>query len=192
MDERSFRIAVIVIAHVIFLSGFFLRLRLGHRELSLAADVPWWVRYAPPLVWLPWVLALVVDALHLPLAAEVRSAGLAIALAGALFAAWGIWTLGRQYLIGPDLVAGHRLVARGPYAVVRHPTYVGAVLYHVGASLALADAFLLLLTAAVVLPWLAYRAVVEEAVLARGLGDAYRDYQGRVPAFLPWPRSSRP
>lgn len=188
MDERSFRITAIVIAHVIFLSGFFLRLRLGHRELSLAADVPWWLRYAPPLVWLPWVVTLFIDALHVPLAVEVRYAGLAIALAGALFAAWAIWTLGRQYLIGPDLVAGHRLVAHGPYALVRHPAYLGILVYHVGAALPLGDLLLVVFTALLVLPYLAYRAVAEERVLLRGLGDEYERYAQRVPALLPWPR----
>lgn len=189
--DVSARIAVVVIAHVIFLTGFFLRLRLGHRGVARRAAVPWWVRYAPPLVWVPWVVALFVDALHVPLAAEIRYAGLAIALAGALFAAWGIWTLGRQYLIGPDLVVGHRLVADGPYALVRHPAYLGALVYHVGAALALGDLLLLLLTALVVLPYLAHRAVVEERMLLRGLGSEYQRYAQHVPALLPWPRPRR-
>jgi protein-S-isoprenylcysteine O-methyltransferase Ste14 len=187
MDEGAIRAAVIVIAHVIFLSSFFLRFVHAGRRHLLRADVPWWVRFAPPLVWIPWGVAVFVDAGEIDLADGVRLGGLVLALLGAAFAGWAMWTLGRKYGIGVDLFAGHEVVDRGPYAIVRHPMYLGILIYHVGAALALADVLLLVLTLVAVLPYLAIRIVAEERVLRAGL-PAYRAYAERVPVLLPFAR----
>jgi protein-S-isoprenylcysteine O-methyltransferase Ste14 len=73
---------------------------------------------------------------------------------------------------------GHRVVTEGPYALVRHPMYAGAILYFLGTppllgswyGLAFAPVFIVLLAA---------RAVMEEHVLTRAL-DGYPTYAARV------------
>lgn len=188
MDERQTRIALLLMAHVIFLSAFALRIRNGDRAHRLRSRASWWVEYAPPLAWIPWAIALVSDALRVPVAPGLRAAGLAIALAGALFAAWSMWRLGRSYAVRMDVFAEHRLVTDGPFALVRHPLYLGALVYHVGAVLALGDLLLAILTLVVVLPLLAYRATYEERALVAAFGDEYERYRARVPSLLPRPR----
>src|SRR5258707_302242 len=78
-----------------------------------------------------------------------------------------------------------RLVASGPFAVVRTPLYVGKILLWVGFALTarlvwLAPVILILLA-------LEYHAIVrwEEALLETRLGPAYRDYAARVPRWVP-------
>jgi protein-S-isoprenylcysteine O-methyltransferase Ste14 len=76
----------------------------------------------------------------------------------------------------------HRVVTRGPYAAVRHPGYVGLILW------ALATPFLLtswsaLAPAAVVVAWIVVRTVAEDELLRREL-DGYEAYRRRVPARL--------
>jgi protein-S-isoprenylcysteine O-methyltransferase Ste14 len=187
IDDRTARVVVIVAAHAIFLSGFALRLLRGERRHLVRAGAPWWLQYAPPLVWIPWVVAIGVPFGHIALSDAVRLLGLVLAVAGALFAAWSMWALGRQYAIGMDLFEGHRLVRGGPYAIVRHPMYLGILVHHVGAALLLSDVLLLVFTVALVLPYLALRLATEEMVLRHGLPE-YVAYESRVPPLLPFSR----
>jgi len=185
LDERSFRIAVILIGHIIFLSAGALRILRGQRDHWIRADAPWWIGYATTLIWLPLLVATLVYKAPFAIADELQLLGLGVALMGALFAAWGMWSLGRSYGIKLDLFAGHQLKTDGPYAVVRHPIYFGILVYHLGASVALESAFLLAGTVAYVLPLLLARIAWEERVLRAGFGEQYDRYALRVPPLVP-------
>jgi protein-S-isoprenylcysteine O-methyltransferase Ste14 len=191
MDDRSIRIAVLLSAHVIFLSAAALRIVRGQRGHLLRTEAAWWIQYYPPLVWLPFVLVYAQVA-WLPglvrtvdLAQGVQLTGFGVALASALFAAWGMWTLGRSYGIRLDLFEGHTLKTDGAFALVRHPMYLGIVLFHVGAAVALESVSLLVLTAIVVVPLTLARIAAEEAVLREGFGTRHVEYARRVPALIP-------
>lgn len=191
MDDRTLRIAVLLAAHVIFLSAAALRIVRGQRGHLLRTEAPWWIQYYPPFVWLPFVLVYsqvawfpsLIPAVDLEPA--VQLAGFAFALASALFAAWGMWTLGRSYGIRLDLFEGHTLKTDGVFALVRHPMYLGIVLFHLGASLALESLALLLITAFFVVPLTLARIAAEDAVLREGFGTQHVEYARRVPALMP-------
>jgi protein-S-isoprenylcysteine O-methyltransferase Ste14 len=191
VDDRSIRIAVLLAAHVIFLSAAALRIVRGERRHLLRTEAAWWIQYYPPLVWLPFVLVYVQVA-WLPslipaadLGTGVQLAGLAIAIGSALFAAWGMWTLGRSYGIRLDLFEGHTLKTDGAFGLVRHPMYLGIVTFHLGASLALESVALLVFTAIVVVPLTLARIVAEDGVLREAFGTRHVEYAGRVPALMP-------
>jgi protein-S-isoprenylcysteine O-methyltransferase Ste14 len=185
MDERSLRIAVLLSAHVIFLSAAALRILRGQRAHQLTTSAPWWVQYYPPLVWLPFVIAYL-QPVAVDLLEGVQYAGLAICVGSASFAAWSMWSLGKSYGIRLDVFAGHHLKTDGPYAIVRHPMYLGVVLFHIGATLALESVLLLIATAVIVVPLTAVRIGYEERVLREAFGDRYATYQRTVPALLPF------
>ena len=185
MDDRSLRIAVLLSAHLIFLSAAALRILRGRRAHLLMADAPWWVQYYPPLVWLPFVVAYV-QPLAIDLENSLQYIGLAIAFLSAAFAAWAMWSLGRSYGIRMDVFEGHTLKTNGPYALVRHPMYLGIVLFHLGASLALQSPLLLAATALFVVPFTAIRIGAEERVLRDAFGDRYLRYAERVSALIPF------
>lgn len=190
MDDRTIRIAVLLAAHVIFLSAAALRLVRGRRVHLVRTAAPWWIQYYPTLVWVPFVLAYSQVAWlsgllpSVGLAIGVQLAGLAIATISALFAAWAMWTLGRNYGIRLDLFAGHTLKTDGAFALVRHPMYAGILGYHVGAVLALESVPLLVLMAVIVVPLTLARIAAEERVLREGFAP-YTDYARRVPALIP-------
>jgi protein-S-isoprenylcysteine O-methyltransferase Ste14 len=73
---------------------------------------------------------------------------------------------------------GHRVVTTGPYAVVRHPMYAGAILYFLGTPLLLGSWYGLAL-APVLAALLAARAVMEERILTAAL-EGYPAYAARV------------
>ncbi|HYK98017.1 MAG TPA: isoprenylcysteine carboxylmethyltransferase family protein [Candidatus Acidoferrales bacterium] len=185
MDDRTLRIAVLLSAHLIFLSAAALRILRGQRGHQLIAESPWWVQYYPPLVWLPFLVAYV-QPMPVDLDRNVQLAGLALCVASALFAAWAMWSLGPSYGIRMDIFEGHRLVTAGPYALVRHPMYLGIVLFHIGASLALESTLLLAATLLYVVPLTAIRIVAEDKVLAAAFGEAFASYRQRVPTLLPF------
>ena len=187
MDDRALRIAVLLAAHIIFLSAGALRILRGQRKHLLESQAAWYLQYYPPLVWIPFVVAYFFPvAIDLPMA--LRLAGLAIAAASALFAAWGMWSLGKSYGIRMDLYEGHRLVTGGPYRFTRHPMYLGIVSFHVGATLAMESLALLVITLVYVIPFTAVRIRVEDRVLAAGFGDEFRMFARRVPALVPFGR----
>jgi protein-S-isoprenylcysteine O-methyltransferase Ste14 len=184
MDDRTFRISVLLAAHVIFLSAAALRLLRGQRGHALRSRAAWWLEYYPPLVWLPFVGAYFVP-VSVPIAFELRLLGLAIAVFSALFAAWAMWSLGSGYGIRMDLFSGHELVTSGPYGVVRHPMYLGILAFHVGATIAMESLLLLIATAVYVVPFTAARIGAEEKTLAAGFGPRWRAYAARVPPLVP-------
>jgi protein-S-isoprenylcysteine O-methyltransferase Ste14 len=185
VDDRTLHIAVLLSAHVIFLSAGALRLVRGQRAHQLVTRAPWWVQYYPPLVWVPFLVAYV-QPVPVDLDRGVQYFGLGLCLASAVFAAWAMWSLGTSYGIRLDVFAGHRLKIDGPYAMVRHPMYLGIVLFNAGATLAFESVLLLVATALVIAPLTAIRIGYEERVLHEAFGDRYTAYQRRVPPLLPF------
>jgi len=77
-----------------------------------------------------------------------------------------------------DVTAGQRVIDTGPYAIVRHPMYASAFFYLFGTPLALGSYWGLLALAAMT-PFLVWRLLDEERLLAREL-PGYMEYQRRV------------
>jgi protein-S-isoprenylcysteine O-methyltransferase Ste14 len=102
---------------------------------------------------------------------------------------WGRLTLGKMYFVstsfGAQLYADHRLVTRGPYALVRHPMYLGLVAAALGSLLLYHTWTTLGYT--IFAPFVLMRARREEMALAAEFGDEWREYCKKVPAFLPRP-----
>jgi protein-S-isoprenylcysteine O-methyltransferase Ste14 len=74
---------------------------------------------------------------------------------------------------------GQHVIDSGPYAVVRHPGYVGGILFMVGSGIALGSWLAWAILAAATAPFLMYRVVTEDRVLQTEL-PGYGDYAGRV------------
>jgi protein-S-isoprenylcysteine O-methyltransferase Ste14 len=77
-----------------------------------------------------------------------------------------------------EVAEGQKVVSTGPYAVVRHPMYASGSLYLAATPLALGSYWGLLAFAAMA-PFLIWRLLDEEQLLARDL-PGYREYRRRV------------
>jgi protein-S-isoprenylcysteine O-methyltransferase Ste14 len=77
-----------------------------------------------------------------------------------------------------QVAEGQRVITTGPYAVVRHPMYASALLYLIGTPLALGS-YWGFIALAFMLPFLIWRLIDEERLLARDL-RGYAEYQQRV------------
>jgi protein-S-isoprenylcysteine O-methyltransferase Ste14 len=114
-------------------------------------------------------------------------AGLGLYLAGMALAVAGRLALGSSYrpssTLAVTLASDHRLVTSGPFALVRHPMYLGLTLAALGALAVYRTWSTLLFVLQV--PVLAVRAHREEELLASTFGEAWQRYAARVPAWLP-------
>ncbi len=106
---------------------------------------------------------------------------------GMLLVLWGRLELGHNYLasgaLGVRLFENHQLVVTGPYAIVRHPMYLGLMLAALG-SVPMYFTWTTLFFAAFA-PMLLVRAHLEERVLGLEFGEAWIVYCERVPMLIP-------
>ena len=121
----------------------------------------------------------------------LQLAGIAAAIAGAALALWCIATFA---LVGRGTPAPfdppRRLVIRGPYAAVRNPMYIGALLALGGASLFYGSLALLGYALAFFVATHLFVALYEEPTLRRSFGAEYEAYCRRVHRW--WPVRGNP
>jgi protein-S-isoprenylcysteine O-methyltransferase Ste14 len=117
-----------------------------------------------------------------------RMAGAGLVLAGVGLNTWALAER-RWRSAGPfELERPDELVVTGPYAITRHPMYVGWWLIQLGVGTLAGSAWVLVLLPAELL--VEHRFVLEEeAALAELFPESYPDYAQRVPRYLGLPRA---
>ena len=115
------------------------------------------------------------------------ASGAVLSLLGMALIMWGRITLGRMYnvssALGTQLYSDQQLVTRGPFALVRHPMYVGALIAGIGAVLLYRTWAVVLVLAHESVFWV--RAGREDQALAAEFGKTWLAYARRVPAGIP-------
>ncbi len=114
----------------------------------------------------------------------VRDAGLALFLLGMILRIGPILALKERFTIHVAVQEGHELHTRGWYAIVRHPSYTGAILTLFGWALVFRSVVGLAL-ATMMVPLLVSRINAEENLLIRAFGDAYINYRAKTWRLLP-------
>jgi protein-S-isoprenylcysteine O-methyltransferase Ste14 len=94
-------------------------------------------------------------------------------------------TLKKNWSIEARMRPDHQLVRAGPYTYIRHPIYLGLLLFMLSLAVA-AGHFLQLLLAVPLYLWgTAIRTRVEDQLLAETFGAAFEDYRRDTPALIP-------
>jgi protein-S-isoprenylcysteine O-methyltransferase Ste14 len=107
-----------------------------------------------------------------------------VALAGDLIVALGFFAISLVFKENSftsatiELSVDQRVISTGPYALVRHPMYAGALVMLAGIPIALGSWWGLLVVVAI-MPALIWRLIDEERFLARNL-PGYVEYQRKV------------
>lgn len=114
------------------------------------------------------------------------TAALVMIWGGMIFRLWAVLTLGRFFRTIVRVHDDHQLITKGPYRMLRHPSYTGALATLAGFGLAMGNWLSLVL--AIGLPLIAFlrRIQVEEAALAGRFGDAFWEQKRRSWALLPF------
>jgi protein-S-isoprenylcysteine O-methyltransferase Ste14 len=171
----------------------------------------WWVAWFYPFVFRaphyqkrasitvsgPTLAGLFFEILGIALAFRLRlpadsPAGVARIAASWIFALLAVaiaWTsvthLGRQFRIRAGLYTDHQLVRTGPYAIVRHPIYASLLLMLLCTLLVLTPWRWMPVALAVFVLGTEIRVRTEDRLLASRFGGQFREYQRRVPAYIP-------
>ena len=105
---------------------------------------------------------------------------LLLVIAGTVFAIGAVLVLGRSISLLPE---ARRLVTRGPYALVRHPLYLGEIIALAGVALQYLSAWALLLLG-LVWAFQLQRMKYEELVLSESFSE-YEGYMARTARLVP-------
>lgn len=124
--------------------------------------------------------------LHFLYDSWVQAVGISLTVFGYFLFIWSVLVRGRCSTAW-EMSENHRLVTWGPYRYVRHPSYLAYFILFTGL-------FLTLLNIVAIIPLLAIPGyvriiVIEEELLARRFGDAYKQYQQETGKF--WPKRKR-
>ena len=93
-------------------------------------------------------------------------AGVVLFVAGLLLRWWAIIVLGRFFTLDVTIEKDHELVERGPFRLLRHPSYAGVLLAFVGFALSLRN-------------WAALLTILFGKVRTRAWGTARTGLQSR-------------
>jgi protein-S-isoprenylcysteine O-methyltransferase Ste14 len=101
-----------------------------------------------------------------------------------IFAAGRI-SLGKQFSFKVRVRPDHRLVTSGLYSYVRHPIYLGVILYALSAPIILESLYGFVVMLALV-PLILHRIRVEESALTAKFGLEYTEYVRRTKRLIPF------
>jgi protein-S-isoprenylcysteine O-methyltransferase len=117
---------------------------------------------------------------------SVRLPGAALVVAGLSLRWYAIFYLGRSFTVDVAVSADQKVVDTGPYRLIRHPSYTGALVAFLGLGICSENyASMLVLILPVTLAFLR-RIAIEESVLGESLGTRYTAYAARTKRLIPW------
>lgn len=148
-------------------------------------------------MWITWISSMMIlfsprapsfihpDSVGSIPAGLIQVAGLMIFLTGAVTYNLTVVAAGKYLRPAPGgTLDKHRLIDKGPFALIRHPLYTAYFLINIGLGLAFFNVMPLIF-ALLILLGIYPSARAEEAVLVKQLGDSYTRYQQRVGMFFP-------
>lgn len=115
----------------------------------------------------------------------VRYFGLVVFALGFLATSWAEAFLGKQFSLEVTIQEDHRLVTDGPYRYLRHPRYLGIILFNIGFSFVFRSRLALIIIAAMSLVLL-WRIHDEEALMHREFGADWEAYSQRSWRLIPF------
>lgn len=115
----------------------------------------------------------------------IRFMGLVLTFTGYLFMNWSVLILGRQFSVDLTIQENHKLVTRGPYRLIRHPRYLGIVIFFSGMPL-IFSSWLPLTLILLVLAVLLWRIVDEEKMMRQEFQAEWDNYQKRTYRLIPF------
>ena len=181
-------VVVLRIVPLLAFAGSMLLSLSGHREGAKARPrqsgsdrAPLVANFAAFGLYVPSLLVFSGSSAALLLA----SSGALLGLAGAAVVVRARAELGQAWSFVPRADQGTGLVTTGPYRRVRHPIYLGLLLFAMGEALAFGSGPGFLVVLSGIVPTLVWRAVAEDRLLGRTFGERYEAYRRRTAMIIP-------
>jgi protein-S-isoprenylcysteine O-methyltransferase Ste14 len=158
--------------------------RRGASRTDVRGEVAFRVIFFAGILMLPLAQALVPEAVLE--SAGVFFVGAVIGWLGLLLRWWSFATLGRYFTTVVKTSSDQVVVNRGPYRMLRHPSYTGLLAAFIGGGLMLGNWLGTVACSLLILIGLVYRLQREERALIDSLGDAYVDFAQHRARLVPF------
>ena len=112
--------------------------------------------------------------------------GCGVYVCGLIVRWYAILYLGRFFTVDVAIRSDHRVVDSGPYRLIRHPSYFGALLAFLGLGVCLLNWISILVIFVPITSAFLYRIRVEESALIGALGNSYLEYSARTKRLIPF------
>jgi len=116
----------------------------------------------------------------------IFSIGIFLMFLGVLVRQYAIAILGRFFSLTVQIAEDHMVVEKGPYRLIRHPSYTGILITFIGLGLAVQSWGAVLVLLLFFGISFGYRMHVEERTLLSGLGRDYASYMNRTKRLIPF------
>lgn len=120
------------------------------------------------------------DSLH-----SLRVAGLIVYLVFSWIQIWSYKVLGDNYSQQVLIYRSHKLVAKGPFKIIRHPQYISQLLMDLGGCLATLS-YIILPLALIEIPVLIMRGLLEEKLLSKNFKEEFSTYKRKTGFMFPF------
>ena len=114
----------------------------------------------------------------------LRVIGIALYGIGFALMTWAASTLGKLFSYEVTIQKEHKLVISGPFRFVRHPRYLGIIIFEIGLSLAFRSWGAMILTLLFVFA-LIWRIIDEEKLMAETFGEEWKGHCKRTGKVVP-------
>jgi len=112
--------------------------------------------------------------------------GCALFASGLVLRWYSILYLGRFFTVNVAIHSSHEIIDTGPYRLIRHPSYAGALLAFFGLAVTLENWLALPIIVVPVFWAFSRRIATEETALANALGSPYTNYMRRTKRLAPF------
>ena len=164
-------------------------LKRNIREIAEEKSADRWVPILSPIIWLADIVVCVLDIVILQHGiyslTYVGIAGVALFIAGTGLYEVARRTLGKFFSEAVRILPEHKLITRGPYSLIRHPIYLGEILFAFSIPM-IANSLYGFVIMLVIIPILLYRISIEEKVLVSKFGQEYLEYAHKTKKFIPY------
>ena len=113
-----------------------------------------------------------------------RYVGLLLFVLGLVWIGWAFLTLGKQHSGAVTIQVGHQLVTNGPYRWLRHPMYLGLIVFPLGVGLVFRSWIGMVLPLLLIGIFI-WRIGEEEQLMHREFGEQWEVYCQRTWRFIP-------
>ncbi len=161
------------------------RVRRGSRPADLGAEVLFRTFFVTGILMLPLAASLAPSA-RIPGNMVASAVGTVMAWLGMLLRRWAFRTLGPDFTLVLKTSPQQAVVDRGPYAVLRHPSYTGLLATVLGCALMVGNWVGLLACSAVTVAAVIYRIRIEERALIEARGGTYLAFATTRARLIPF------
>lgn len=116
---------------------------------------------------------------------NIRLIGLLFTIIGFFLMNWSIVVLGQHFSLNVTIQNNHKLIKDGPYRIIRHPRYLGIIVFLVGIPLTFSSILPLILDI-IVIGILLWRIKDEEELMRIEFKDEWDEYKESTYSLIPY------